>query len=626
MMNDALITLNPFQNIGMAFSGGGYRAAAYALGTLSYLDYLKIDNKSLIDRVSFMSSASGGTITSMLYAAGAHQDVPFVDFYRNLYHDLNGESVVELALATLNDESQWQEGADAKQRNVINSFAKAYDQVFFDNQTMAVFFEKKYREKMEVCFNSTEFYRGLSFRFQTDGTDNLHQVIGNNYLWFDNKQMETFKKIKLGDVLAASSCFPIGFEPIVYPSDFSYSDSQEKTLSTAALRTALYYENYNEKSFPLSVKPEAGLTAQEEKDSHIDSFALMDGGITDNQGLSSLMLADKKRQRRQKPDPFDLMIVTDVMSYFMDAYESPIAEPTKGWREENLNYFLKKSSKIAKGANRYPLLFGLAFIVFAALGWIFRHSGFSVAAIVLASISATLAVLTGVILYSSTGKKLISDLIRFDLKEFLYVNLGLQKIFSKIITDKLASYLQFTKLNILEQMIKARLTSAMTMVSEVNLKQVRRLIYQIFYDDLQWENRRVPNFSYELSIYNIAARNNRFNNKNRLKWEPTPADKQLLLEGLEKIHPISETTRLANTTLWYDAIQKKEEVLKQTVTTGQFTICVNLLEYVISLERKNVSFNPEHSAELASLKSRLEHDFLKFKENPYFLFDQLAGD
>ncbi|RQO64813.1 hypothetical protein DBR43_31530 [Pedobacter sp. KBW06] len=626
MTNDALITLKPFQNIGMAFSGGGFRAAAYALGTLSYLDYLKTDGKPLTDRISFLSSASGGTITSTLFAAGLHQNLPFTDFYRKLYHNLNGEAVVELALATLNDESKWQEGPDAKQRNLINSFAKAYDQIFFKQQTMAVFFEKTYRKKMEVCFNSTEFYRGLSFRFQTDGTDNQHQVIGNNYLWFDNKQMETFKQIKLGDVLAASSCFPMGFEPIVYPSDFSYSDSPEKTLSIDALKTALYYENYNEKSFPLSFVPEGGLTAKEEKDSHIGSFALMDGGITDNQGLYSLMLADKKRQRRVKPDPFDMMIVTDVSSYFMDAFESPLVEQGKGWRENNLNYYFTKFKKMAKEVKRAPLLFGLAFVVFAALGWIFRHSGFSTAAVILASISATLAALTGIVVYSSAGKSLLSDLITFDVKEFLYIKLGLRNFFSKIITDKLANYLQFTRLNILEQMIKARISSAMTMVSEVNLKQVRRLIYQMFYDDTQWDNRRVPNFSYELSTYNMAARNNRFNNKNRLKWIPSPADKQLLLEGLEKIHKVADVTRAANTTLWYDAIQQKDEVLKQTVTTGQFSICVNLLEYVISLERKNVSFDPTYSTELASLKNRLEHDFLQFKENPYFLFDQLAGD
>ena len=625
MTNDTLITLKPFQNIGMAFSGGGFRAASYALGSLSYLDSLKIDGQSITDRISFISSASGGTIASMLYARSVHQDLPFIDFYQKLYYDLNGEAIVELALTTLNDDRQWQEGPDNKQRNLINSFSKAYDQIFFKQQTLSVFFEKTYRKKMEVCFNSTEFYRGLSFRFQTDGTDNQHQVIGNNYLWFNNKQMETFKKIKLGDVLASSSCFPIGFEAIVYPSDFSYSDSPEKTLTAAELRTALYYENYNEKSFPLSFEPVGGLTAEEEKDSHIKSVALMDGGITDNQGLSSLMLADKKRRNRVKPDPFDLIIITDVASYFMDSYGSPLVEQKEGWQKNDLNYYLTKFKKTAKSINRYPFVFGIAFVIFAALGWLFKHSNLSLFFIILASVAATLTVLSSVVAYSAIGKKLISNLITFDLKEFLYVKLGLQKFFSAIITDKLVNYLQFTRLNVIEQMIKARLTSAITMVSDVNLKQVRRLIYKIFYEDVQWDNRRVPNFIYELSTYNIAARNNRFNNHMRLKWEPTSADKVLLLEGLEKINPIAEIARLAPTTLWFDAIQVKEELLKKIVATGQFTTCANLLEYIISLERKNVSFDPAYQAELENLKGILERDFIQFKENPYFLFDQLAN-
>lgn len=625
MTNDTLITLKPFQNIGMAFSGGGFRAASYALGSLSYLDSLKIDGQSITDRISFISSASGGTIASMLYARSVHQDLPFIDFYQKLYYDLNGEAIVELALTTLNDDRQWLEGPDNKQRNLINSFSKAYDQIFFKQQTLSVFFEKTYRKKMEVCFNSTEFYRGLSFRFQTDGTDNQHQVIGNNYLWFNNKQMETFKKIKLGDVLASSSCFPMGFEAIIYPSDFSYSDSPEKTLTAAELRTALYYENYNEKSFPLSFEPVGGLTAEEEKDSHINSVALMDGGITDNQGLSSLMLADKKRRNRVKPDPFDLIIITDVASYFMDSYESPLVEQKEGWQKSDLNYYLTKFKKTAKSINRYPFVFGIAFVVFAALGWFFKHSNLSLVFIILASVAATLTVLSSVVAYSAIGKKLISNLITFDLKEFLYVKLGLQKFFSAIITDKLVNYLQFTRLNVIEQMIKARLTSTITMVSDVNLKQVRRLIYKIFYEDVQWDNRRVPNFIYELSTYNIAARNNRFNNHMRLKWEPTPADKVLLLEGLEKINPIAEIARLAPTTLWFDAVQVKEELLKKIVTTGQFTTCANLLEYIISLERKNVSFDPAYQAELENLKGILERDFIQFKENPYFLFDQLAN-
>ncbi|HXB43169.1 MAG TPA: hypothetical protein VNV85_03900 [Puia sp.] len=44
-----------------------------------------------------------------------------------------------------------------------------------------IFWNREYVAEFEVCFNSTEFYRGLSFRFQTEGDLNPKQVIGNKY-------------------------------------------------------------------------------------------------------------------------------------------------------------------------------------------------------------------------------------------------------------------------------------------------------------------------------------------------------------------------------------------------------------------------------------------------------------
>ena len=55
-------------NIGMAFSGGGYRAATFNLGTLSFLNSVKLDDsKTLLDCVVALSSVSGGTIPAMKY-------------------------------------------------------------------------------------------------------------------------------------------------------------------------------------------------------------------------------------------------------------------------------------------------------------------------------------------------------------------------------------------------------------------------------------------------------------------------------------------------------------------------------------------------------------------------------
>ena len=55
------------KKIGVALSGGVYRAAAYHIGTLKALNRL-----ALLDNVDVISSVSGGSITSAFYAL--HKD------------------------------------------------------------------------------------------------------------------------------------------------------------------------------------------------------------------------------------------------------------------------------------------------------------------------------------------------------------------------------------------------------------------------------------------------------------------------------------------------------------------------------------------------------------------------
>jgi hypothetical protein len=566
----------------------------------------------LTERISFISSASGGTITAMSYSAQRHKNIPFETFFKDLSENLSGETLLESVLATLNNDQAWNlPGAD-KQRNLINSFAKVYDEALFKGETMGIYFDKKHYKGLEVCFNATEFYRGLSFRFQTDGSNDKRQLIGNNYLWFDNHQLEVFKKIKLADILAASSCFPMGFEPIIYPEDFSYSDAENKTLSTKQLRSAMHYENYNEEKFSMDDVPP------------LTSIGFMDGGITDNQGLSSLMLADKKRRNRTKPNPFDLIIVTDVASYFMDRYEPPRFNENKGWRENSLGHYSVVPEKLLKTIRTWQfatLSITIAFVLVACLipeVWV-RIPATAIAASAFTTYLSILLTKT-----SKLGRKIIAELKNFDVKRFLYANFKLDRYFSGSIIDKLVGYLKLTKLGIFEQMIKARISSVMIMVTDVNLKHVRRLIYEKFYHDPCWENRRVPNFIYELSSHNQATRKSRFNNKGRLKWTATEADKQLLLDGLESLHTIAEEARLSGTALWFDSTQTKNETLKKTITAGQFSTCANLLEYVISLERKKVKLDTAYQNEFELIKARLEADLIRFKAEPYFLYDQLS--
>jgi hypothetical protein len=201
------------------------------------------------------------------------------------------------------------------------------------------------------------------------------------------------------------------------------------------------------------------------------------------------------------------------------------------------------------------------------------------------------------------------------LKNFIHT----QTFLSEKMMGNLIHFFRVTKFGILERMLKARMASMLSMLLDVNLKQTRRLIFEMFYESELWENRRIPNFIYELSTYNKVSRTNRFNSEFRLKWKATNEDKELLLSNCDKLNAVAEVARTMGTTLWFD--KTDEDKLRQIVAAGQFTTCNNLLEYLISIERKGLVFEDKVNQQLSALKAKLTADFLHFKEDPFFLYD-----
>lgn len=605
---------HPFKNIALALSGGGFRAASYSLGTLSYLEHLKYDpvpGSNILNNVTFISSASGGTIASCLYSYYRHTGKSFTECYKKLMQSvLPGEDLLDRVLKKLQDDTEWDQPGNPKKRNLINSFAKAYDEIIFDGKSFEVFSTGK-EKNLEVCFNSTEFTRGLQFRFQTDGSDDNFEVTGNYYIHFSPRHKDVLNKIKLGDILAASSCFPGGFEPIIYPEDFSYQKNGT-VLTPQELRKDMVITDYKNREEPL----EAG-----------EIIGLMDGGITDNQGLDSAMLADKRR--RTRGNGFDLILVTDVTSYFMDPYEVPPEKEALGWRQFTLEGLRKKLKKVFTTINLAVtlsvllLLASLAGAFFAASPLLKNISlvmtGFF-ATIVLARILLWVFVLRK----NKTLHTIMKNPEALDIVGFLKNKLPAIKNFSPPIGDKLIHYFSNTKLGVLEQMLLARVNSVLTMISDVFLKHIRRKIFGYFYDNELLENRRCDNFIYELSRNNETARQQRLK---RLKW---PADTVALLSPTTPLMDIAQVARNTGTTLWFDINDSKEEKLKLLVACGQFTCCVKLLEYCIDLEIKmNAREEPlvlseEDKKVLAGIRRQLETDWKKFKTDPYFLYDQYA--
>ncbi|WP_316822573.1 patatin-like phospholipase family protein [Pedobacter gandavensis] len=608
---------HPLASLGITFSGGGFRAAAFSLGTLSYLDAIQYKEKKLVDNITFMSSASGGSITSLFYSAKRHLGISFNQIFNDLIKEMEGECLLDKMLKVLADDSVWETSGISKQRNIINAFSIVYDRVLFTGETFSVYSKKSHMANFEICINSTEFFRGLSFRFQTDGTPIKTKIIGNKYIFFNKLGLATFNQIKLSDALAASSCFPIGLEPIVYPRDFSYKLFTGTELTVEKLIEAISYKDYQHLSHTL----DKCVNPPNEGAESLPSFGLMDGGMTDNQGLSSIMLADVKRRKRSKPTPFDLIIVTDVSSYFMDAYLPPHLENSPSWRTKNLDFYLN-TGKL------YLVFFAFIPEILLCLGAMLLLNVMIFGANIFTWVSSALGfalilVAIGLKFLKRSAAPFLKNMESITTRSMLdFFNSN--KSLSDPLFEKIANYLSRTNLGVIEQMIKARVSSVITMVSDVNLKQVRRLIYESFYKDKCWENRRMPNFIYELSSYNAESRSKRI--KSRIKgWVSTEKDNRLLLEGLDQLQNVAEDARLMGTTLWFDQKDVESDMLKKIIATGQFTTCMNLLEYVLSLKRKNVDFSENENQSLELLRRQLENDLLQFKADPYFLYNKSIG-
>jgi predicted acylesterase/phospholipase RssA len=274
---------SPFGPIALSLSGGGYRAAGFHLGVLDMLNRL-----NLLRDVTALSTVSGGTFTGMRYALSQKAEEPFATFFEKFKADLLSINVVDLALTQL---TRGAPKIPSGRWDVITACAQVYDEKFFGRQRFNVFWEGPAIPLTELIFNSTEFHNAIAFRFQkrADG----RAKIGNGDIFITAEQAQ---QIRLADIVAASSCFPGGFEPLSFPNDFHWPDTREGAAVLQQLQAM--------KWAPLP---------------------LMDGGVYDNQGMGSLTLGDKEHLKK-----FGLFIFSDTDPQQLDLYSLPKPRPV-GW-------------------------------------------------------------------------------------------------------------------------------------------------------------------------------------------------------------------------------------------------------------------------------------------------------
>lgn len=580
---------SPFGDMALALSGGGFRAAAFSLGSIAYLNRIWINEPgdTLLKHITFITSTSGGTLANAFYSASLFKPgFVFDNFYQKMRLFMDGENLLEEVCNILNDPKKWDETGEQsvvkngktvkvkieKSHNLINSFAKAYDKLLFSdhdspgNSLFDVYFNRDANPHLQtVCFNATELNNGLSFRFQTNGDPSSIRTVGNYYLHFNNADIA--RKLKLGDLAATSSCFPSGFEPMIYPNDYIHPGLNDVNQ----MLSAIDYKNND----PLKLDTVVN-----------QPFCMVDGGVVDNQGLYSMMMEDTYRADNPPKKQFDLMMVCDVGSYFMDAYRAP-GRSEAWWRNFNINGF-KKLMPIG------VLMYIISGLLVALTDGILRRLGLL---LLLPSGIYTILYLLVIVAYNKALA-------------------GLKNSFGKVIV-KIVGFFFHSPFYNLQQMIATRVNSTLLITTDIFLKQIRRQYYSDFYGMPAYRNRVLSNFIYEFSAQHSDTRIANLQTKDAAWWKPPVSEN--LTPGVAMQQMATNATSMG-TTLWFEEDQK---IMRDyIIACGQFSMCYNLLKHIYRLEVLDVKWQTDTT--LQGIKGRLLNDWSQFKLKPDFMVDDLS--
>lgn len=670
---------NGLKNIALSFSGGGFRAAGFSLGCFSYLENICVGDKKLSEMVQFISSASGGSFASTAIVHAQRKGGSFENAYRNLYNALDGDKLLKRVLEILKTDSIWQTDRPTKDRNFINAFAIAYDELIFGGDCFGVLWHKAADEAVsEICVTATDFTHGQQFRFQHDGTDDYTGEFGNGYLNIREEpstlkpeirkekkaaRWEVIKKIKLGDILAASSCFPAGFEPLMYPNDFAWQGKNGEQVSVEELRDAL-------ESDDRFINPKKIIDGETKP---LPSYGLMDGGIIDNQGIDAFVKAEGRLKSKQKKEQykaldaaeeaelagnavwateqkktiedkyaakkeivggygFDLFAICDVSSNYTDEYQYP--------RQSNSNLLLRPSL--------------LHYIIFIVLMF-----GLGVAGILTDTLVKTSYIVTGafglpvvivcVVLLLSQIKKTVHKFqgkakpagtfkALFGKHIWYFINLPLNRVINLL----LARAGSLANLAVVLFLKKIRLNSYSNHLSSSLSKSAVEKLVTAAVDENLLSYTNKPGFESLLlnkkswrqntinpTVYLLGTKHrNQFEEDlKRENWEELSVrviyeKKMRDLYGV--LQPSLQITAVADigtnmaTTLWFDEIHVRQKMRASLIANGQFTMCHCLLRFAYRFH--------DHSDEWREFQKDLLEHWEHFQNDPYWLYNKIGDE
>lgn len=253
--------------VGLAFSGGGMRASAFAYGMLEELraqGALTGTPDGLLDNVRLVSGVSGGSVTAAQFGLWGPQGL---DGYRENYLITNAEKyMANSALNPLTIVKGLAGGANGR-----NTFARYLDEVLYKKAT---FGDLRARSKIKTWINATDMANNTPFLFSPETFDAL---------------CSDLSKMPVSEAVAASAAFPLVFSPVVLQAHQGKCDYVEPDWLTAAR---------NNPEATAAMKAQARALESYGNPDEVKFVKLLDGGITDNFGTTGLAV---ERARAQAP-------------------------------------------------------------------------------------------------------------------------------------------------------------------------------------------------------------------------------------------------------------------------------------------------------------------------------------
>ena len=235
----------------LAFSGGGTRAAAMAYGVMQELRDTSIDmdgqQERLLDRVTHISSVSGGSFTAAYY--GLYGDKMF-DAFESEFLRKDVESALTKSLFR---PIHWFTRKGRTERAI-----DYYNEILFHDATFADMMQPN---RPMIIINASDLAYGVRFSFIQD---------------YFNLLCSDLRFFPVARAVAASSAVPVVFNPVVVENYEGCNDPQWNPQMTELAKQ-------NRELFD-TLK---GLTSYSNKESR-KYIHFVDGGITDNMGLRAM--------------------------------------------------------------------------------------------------------------------------------------------------------------------------------------------------------------------------------------------------------------------------------------------------------------------------------------------------